>query len=401
LRTVKGAVLNETLAWKNLSVSDAQTQSEALDALCHHLRAPLERFLIARCQASNPDAEDAVQMALVKLCKHCGAHVWPNEQAGRAWLYRTVRTCYVDVLRSKGALTTIPLEDYEKLEVPFAERGFAEQVQAAILLGEIFHYADSFWLGLDPSLSPATCERLLLVAQMYYLEGFSSALIPRLLGCAPAEEPEMTSERVLAWVREPGVIRLLAYRTLCMERRRLLAYLLGLEETEVSPGMLSALWQRALVVSPEEPALGELSWAMVALILLRYRDNAPASAVPAQSPCRTWGYTAEQIEERIAAIRACLPFDSVMTDLLECMENDRIDTGKVLGDPGLWKRLAFQYWYCEEIPLGDVYERIHPASDQVAYKLNTNMLNTWLSGGQLRKMLVKRWWDHCGGDCDE
>lgn len=211
----------------------------------------------------------------------------------------------------------------------------------------------------------------------------------------------MTPDRVLEWVRNPGIVRMLAYRTLYMERRRLIACLLEVEETDVSPEMLSALRHRALVAPPEEAALGGHSWAVVAVILLRYWDNVPALAVPTQPPCPTWGYTVEQIQDRVGTIRACLPFTSVMTDLLGRLEDERIDTAKVLGDPGLWKRMAFQYWYCEEIPLCDVYERMHPASDQVAYKLNTNMLNTWLSGGQLRKRLVKTWWDRCGGDCDE
>ncbi len=393
--------MNEALAWKRLSLPEDHAKAEALEALCRSLRAPLERYLVAKCQAGTQDAEDAVQDAFVKLSRLSDVNVWPNEQAGRAWLYRTVKTCFVDILRRKGRFATIPLEDFDTFDVPFAERGFVEQVQTAILLGEIFHYADAFWLGLDPSFSAATYERQLLVAQMYYLEGFSSTEIPRLLGCPPAEEPEMTPDRVLAWVRDPGVVRLLAYHQLCMERQRLLACLFGIDVDQISPDILNGLWSRALVLPPEESALGELSWGLVALILLRYRDNAPASAVLTQSPCREWGYTEAQIQERIAAIKAALPFTSVMTDLLERLEDERVDAESILGDSGLWKRMAFQYWYCEELPLFDVYERIQPASDQVAYKLNTNMLNTWLSGGQLRKRLVKCWWDQSGGGYDE
>ncbi len=393
--------MEEALAWKRFVLPDACAAEEAFAALCRHLRAPLQRYLQSHYSASGEDAEDAVQAAFLKLSRAGKDHAWPNEYAGRAWLYQTAKTCFLDIQRGYGRLQPLSLEDYDQYKVPSAEHDFVEKLQAAIQLGELWHCADTFWLGLDTALSPATCERLLLVAQMYYQEGFSSTEIPALLGDPPGDEPEMTRERVLKWVRDPGVIRLLVYRTLCMERQRLIASLLGVEEAEVSLERLNSLWSVALVQAPEEPALGNLSCALVALILLRYRHNYPASAVLAQLPCRDWGYSTAQIQEGIAAITAWLPFAPVMAELLERLEDDHVETAKVLGEAGLWKRMAFQYWYREEIPLLDVYERIQPAAVQIDYKLNTDMLNTWLSGGQLRKMLVKYWRHRYGGACNE
>ena len=386
--------MDESLAWERVSLPDRRAALEAFDALCRHLRVRMQRFLVVKYQADAQDAEDAVQTAFIKLSKAAPTSVWPNEQAGRSWLFQTVKTCFFDVIRGRGIDPPPPSSPDDK-------RDFVKQLHAAILLGEIFHFADAFWLGLDPSLSPAAYKRFLLAAQMYYLEGCSNTEIPRLLGCPPADEPEVTAALVLKWVHDPGVIRLLAYHTLRLEHGPLIAALLGVAEARVSPNLLQDLWVRALALPPEEPALGELTWALVALILLRYRDNYPVSAVAAQTPCREWGYTAEQIQERIATITARLPFAGLMLDLLESLEEDTVEPRPVLVDPGLWKRLAFQYWYREQIPLHDVYERIRLASDQVDYKLNSDMLNTWLSGRQLSKRLVKYWWDRAGGGWDE
>ncbi len=62
---------------------------------------------------------------------------------------------------------------------------------------------------------------------------------------------------------------------------------------------------------------------------------------------------------------------------------------KVLRESGVWRRLAFEYRYVDELTVREIADRLCPLAEAVGYHLTYGMLNMWLSGGRIIRDIRK------------
>ena len=91
------------------------------------------------------------------------------------------------------------------------------------------------------------------------------------------------------------MLRFLAYEQLCYESARLLKFILNLRE--LTPDLICKLWEHARSSPPDAPALDGLSWADVAIAIMRYQHSVSYEEVASahHEVVQSWGYSHEQI----------------------------------------------------------------------------------------------------------
>ncbi|HZT41687.1 MAG TPA: sigma factor [Chthonomonadaceae bacterium] len=382
--------MDEAKALEAFPGPDEDLARKAYGSLCESgrrfLRAYLRDKLRHRCDHDDL-IEDAVQDAFIKIWRLRESFTNQGVAAWYAYLKRVADTCCTDILRGKRP--DIPLPTYRDEEAPRHELvvvdKIMEQILAAIQAGRLTHLADTLWLELDPALSEDTHVRQLLAAQLTYLDGAPWQEVLDMLGASlPGEDP-LTRETLDAWLAHPGVLRYVAYNELYYANDRLAGALLGLGNGVASEA-LDALMRQALDSTPADEAPGGWNWPEVAVILWRYRNALLLEQIVQRSDCPL---TRPQIKALLVRTGAHLPFNKKMADLLAGLGRaPGIPARAVLGTPGLWKRLAFQYCYTDDLPHRDIQERTQPAAERVGYTITLAALNGWLSQGRLIRQLA-------------
>jgi DNA-directed RNA polymerase specialized sigma24 family protein len=333
------------------------------------------------------DREDVVQETYGKIWQMRGRFRNQGVAAWYALLKRTAANCRVDLVRARGS--AISLQDLTEEDIPDADLPALDEIlfaaSTAIEAGELYHLANILWLGLDPALSAETHTRQLLAAQLYYLDGEPWENVLRLVGPSRAAEPPLSRETLDTWLGDPGVIRFVAYGQLHYPNDRLAAHLLGLPEL-VGPHELDTLMRQTAGASPSDAGPGGWTQGETAVILWRYRHALLLEQILTRRDCPL---AREEVIDLLERSGARFPFSRQMINLLARLsQRPGSKPQRLLGRPGLWQRLAFQYRYANDLPHRDIQERIEPASTQVHYVLTPGMLNVWLSGGRLLKQLA-------------
>jgi hypothetical protein len=251
----------------------------------------------------------------------------------------------------------------------------------------LLDHADTLWLGLDPALSRAVHRRQVLAAQLCYLHQTPRSEILELLPSSPGEAP-LTRAALDAWLSDEGVIRALAYHELFYSNDRLAWHLLG-HTDPVQPHALDVL---SALAGGRECDGGEGVTPEISIILWRYRYGLKPEEILRRKDCPC---DSQELDTLLASLGRRLPFTNRMVDLLTrltpTLGTERTLT--LLGTPGLWQRLAFQYYYGEDLTLHEVCERLVGPAQQVGYGIHSANLNVWLSGKQAR--LISRLVKYC------
>ncbi|HLV79281.1 MAG TPA: sigma-70 family RNA polymerase sigma factor [Chthonomonadaceae bacterium] len=394
--------MDEAQALEAFTGPDEDRARTAYGSLCESgrrfLRAYLRDRLRYRCD-SQELIEDAIQDAFVKIWRLRAGFADQGVAAWYAYLKRVADSCCADLLR--GRKPDIPLPVFREEEAPRSDPDpldeILEALMAALQAGQLAHQADILWLELDPALSEDTHVRQLLAAQLVYLDGAPWQEAVDVLGApAPGEDP-LTRETLDAWLAHHGVLRYLAYSELYYANDRLAGALLGWDE-EVPSGALDEVMRQALSPTPSEVAPGGWAWPEVAVILWRYRNALLVEQIVQRSDCPL---TRQEIINLLVRTGANLPFGKKMADLLAALARaPGVRAREALGAPGLWKRLAFQYCYTDDLPHRDIQERTQPAAERAGYTVTLAALNGWLSQGRLIRQLARHVADILEGDGD-
>lgn len=360
---------------------DGETeQRQALEQLIALSRESIERYLRDRMEIRDESLrQDLIQETFVKLWDRRAAFRNQGVSAWHGLLRRVASNCYYDTLRRKRDLP----QDEAWLREAEGESWNDEweavyKLLTDALAGQLYYTANLLWLDLDPALSAASHDRQFLAAQLYYLDGWPwEEVLDFLKTQPPLEEPALTRDSLLSWLRHPGVLRLLAFRELYFSNDRLAAHLLGFDVPAAHE--LDRVMQRA---SAQPPA--GFTWEEASVILWRYRYNRSAQEIAKNPQCPL---TLEQITALLASLALGQPFSIKMESLLKHVPT--LKTQAQLDKPALWQRLTFQYGYsADELPQRDILERVQPAAQRVDFDLNEGQLTAWLSGKRLLKSLI-------------
>lgn len=372
-------------AWRQLGEEEERAARRALDHLHQDYLSFGQRVLRRKFSDCNADdVENAVQQAFVNLWQSRRKVQIPDLPSWRGLLGTTVCNCYIDILRARKPV--LSLEELDRTpadERPYV-REIVEGLALAAMIGRLTHAADAFWLGLSPTRSVEEHRRRLFAAKLFYLEG---AEIEDLLFFLNRSRPGMrplTPTLVMEWLEDPETLRHLAYTALYYSPAALTAYLLGLE-VETTPEDLDALLTGQ--ASAGTPSVQNEDWTPqeVHVILWRYYRNVSPhneQAIPQSI------LTLEEINVIIDRCRALFPFRKQMDDLLIATQG-KLKAHCGPSHPGLWRRLAFQYRYLDDLTHLDIEERLMPAADLVAFPISQTVLQGWLSSKRLLKALAK------------
>jgi len=335
------------------ALGDESEARRAFDRLTPAARRYLRGCL--RGHAGDVDeCEDLVQETLTAVWRYRARFECLGPAAWLGLLRRTARQRLID--RRRGRSEPTLAENWE--ELPDALSPGTDALAAVLLQAEaerLERAADVLWLGLDPTQPRREHRRRLLAAQSFYLDGARWDQIARVLGLAP---PEAARRALDGWLADPGVLRHLAHSQL---------YVPGPE-----------LARRLLEGSccPEAEAR---------VIRWRYEHGLLVEGILARRDCPL---DREALEALVVRTRARLPFMQIMTELLATLDGAGPAGRGALAEPGLWRRLAFDYAYREGLPHRDILERLEPAAEQVGFRLTPAALNGWLSGGRLLRQLA-------------
>ena len=304
-----------------LAGEDERASEEAYTILIARHRAPLLRYLQFN-GIPETISEEVVQETFVRIWTR--RKQFKNEGIAhfKSFLFRTAKNLYIDhYYRPNRSKVVVPYDDsHVSPEAP----PLIDAIFLAILTEHLYDCVNALWLGLDLCLPPGTHTRQLMTAQLYYLEGDT---VPEILEVfkmsanAPSGEPDLTEEILYAWLRDPSVLRYMAFDALYYPNARLSAWMLGWRERGEVPTCFQTLMEEIGKHLPEEKALGEWTWVQVALIVWYCHHALTPSQMYQQNEVllTRWGITEQEIASRLEELTACLPFRAEMESLLTCL----------------------------------------------------------------------------------
>jgi len=327
-------------------LSGQETEARAAyERIAPDIRRFLLRHLGGRFRSSDT-LDDVVVCTMVKLWSSRERYEYQGLERWWSFVRTAANQCAYDQYRQDGREATA---DWPNEDLPSEDRPLIEGLAEGVALGIIFDEADALWLGASESTSPGLNERL-LAAQYFYLHGMSWQEVASML--------DIPSQDVLdEWLGDEAVMKSLAYTAFYMS---------------------NAFLSDTLLATP-----GEWTKAEALAILLRFRNGLLTEQILRFSDC---DLSPEDFEALVARCQTRFP---VRKSASELRRNLPSRTSAMVGRSDVWKRLAFQYHYKDELPVKHNLERIEPASEAFSAKVTYAKMNMWLSGGRLVTQLAQ------------
>jgi DNA-directed RNA polymerase specialized sigma24 family protein len=341
---------------RGLSQPDAETSEIVYQEVARIVRAkrPSDR--------TDEELGDVAQECFMRLYNHRETFTYKGLSHWRAYVHRTAFSQWSETFRKNKANQTL-LEDHS----PSVEMVFSigpELVDA--LAGEA-------WLGYH-ARTPLTERRLRLLACQLFHGGASWQEICRLV------VPNIDRETLNEWLKDPASSADLAFHSLYFTGPRLVQHILGLRR---QPNLAETL---ADLRSGKRPAEIGPEWSAHAIetVVLRYGYGCSRMKIEKILENR---FTTEELKAILVSCEGKLPFSASVSHLTELLGDA---AQPILGSKGIWRRLAFEYRYRDELEVADVFERISPQATRASFSLNEGTLNMWLSGNRLIQELGVR-----------
>jgi DNA-directed RNA polymerase specialized sigma24 family protein len=334
----------------------------------------IERFLmryLAQLLPRFEDREDVIAQTISKLWQRRTSFEIQGIPAWWSYVAKTGRRCGLTKLgesSSSDLAHDVPMPDWITVEL---------LAQYSDDRRRLYRAADQLWLCLDPEVSPLERNRRLLAAQLVFLHGVPARDVRDYLG----DSSGASRADIDSWLASESTLLDLSYHSLFWENSALTAHLLELSSLDQ---VLDFDWWIAQAEQrPSGLAPNGMSWNEVAVIIWRYQ----------------FGMITEKIMQRASDLDP-LFVDRVIAETEERMPC--VDTIKRLSNslsvswvrsspltnPGLWKRLAFQYCVHSGLPQKQILQCTQPAAEAVGHKITKGMLNVWLSNGRLFAQLA-------------
>ncbi|MGV3613818.1 MAG: RNA polymerase sigma factor [Fimbriimonas sp.] len=336
-------VVEDLVAFVSSSPEGAAVAFERISPqVRRYLKSHLGRFGI-----DDDAVEDVAQEVLEKL--------WTAREAieirgvGPWWCFvkRTADWIAIDWIRKRGRETSVAPEtlgDIPDEDIPC----IADMAEMARLREELLRVADECWL----QAMPHNGKEALAVAVLVFADDVPFDEACDLLGIAPGD-PQRAVANAIA---EPAIFLRAAFAALYWSNARLVRHLLG-EASESDP-----------------------QWTEVEAraIALRYGNGMTSDRIARFRWCPL---DAKALEAFFEGLADRLPFLPAAERLRQ--GGRRIRKGALLAGPGLWRRLAFQYWYIETLPHRQILERTEASAKHLGTGLTAAMLNVWIGNHRL------------------
>ncbi len=286
-------------------------------------------------------------------------------------------------------VTACSCSDYFRKAPPRPEKPIDQIAEQA---GEAFEYlvivaqegetlyemADRFWLG-SQQFSYAELTRRTLAGLSFYADGVPWQDVLDAVNCQPHRKP-ITRSELDRWLACPSTLCSVAYHDLYLTNAQLTVELLGIpwgssDLDRFLQGVIQ-LPHTAQRWTPEEARA----------IIWRYHRSALMEEILSMAQITL---SRDQLQTLFARCGDSFPFKLRMESLCQRFK-DALgeDQAEALKQPGLWKRLAFQYRIKEGLPHKDILDRLSSAAASVGFSLKDTTLNQWLSHKDLYKDLA-------------
>ncbi len=230
-------------------------------------------------------------------------------------------------------------------------RNVAEEFEGAALYADLMNLADDLWLGEKPAdyryrmlAANLVLHRQVRLQRVYeYLKQFEHAKF--------SEDPVT----FMNWIKDPTIVRRLTYLVTHHSREELLRTM----EERVAP------------TCDDEKAWMYQRYGLFHSIK-KIVDNVDS--------CRQ-----AAAEEFLGRCEESLPFRDAVERIYRSIKSID-DQTQVLCEPGLWKRLIFQYSQYE-LPLNDMVEWFGPPCQTVGFKFDQTKAHGWVYNKRLLKEL--------------
>jgi hypothetical protein len=344
---------------------DEKVAEDAYAKLCPEISKFLRRFL-RKYLSREDDREDVIGKCLTRLWSKRSSFQVTTELAW--WTYVANSGRWVAIDQGKQLQDTWP-----EMDPPSEDANFIRIVDR----GEgdmLYSSADRLWLGLNTK-SP-NGRRKVLAAQLFYVHERQVEIVVRCIGRG------IGKEAVAEWLRHEAVLLATCYIELYYGNDKLARRILGAQD-------LDDLTKRAHQSPKSEPPVG-WSWEEVEVILWHYRNGLSAEKIVQMSqgpnraaPC----YSIAEIRRILDKCEQRLPFAGVASQLASAFKKHHVK-GEPLRNPGLWRRLVFQYFSADMLPHRQILARTEPAASVCGANLNAGILNAWLSNSRILDQLV-------------
>jgi hypothetical protein len=359
--------------------ADTEEGLACFDRVIEGSRAFLSRY-IKKKRLPIEDANDIEQQVVLKVLKKRLELRFDSSAKWYSYLKSAADSCVAEHWGTKGDLQ--PIDDSGMGQIPDEDLPTVQAILDAIEEQKLLLLADELWLGADLSFTDSQRDIRLLAAQLFFLHGLTWQEVLRLLNQG-AGESALSRSQLDDWCSCWSIQRQAAYRSLHMDGDKLALLLLGVPWFDL--GQLQALQRNAESVEPAGAPPATWTWTEVQVVLLRYRHNLDTGRIVSRCNGRVTSSEISSICDRCAAL---LPFVSIVKTMHTALRRSGSDPA-VPFEEGLWRRLAFQYRYVDNLQVKDIQERVEAAAQVVERALNFGVLNMWLSGGRLLRQLGK------------
>ncbi len=351
----------------------AGADSRAADEAFVQLSSRIERFLwryLALHSPNEQDREDVISMVLQKL--YAKRSEFDVKSIGQWWAYvaTTGKRCAGDHAKRGD---DVPIDD----DLPATDMDLIGSVaELSHFRSMLYRAADEFWLGVPRTLPEKQRRRMLLAAQLFYLNGAPHVEICQVLGLGKPLDREELDE----WLSDRAVLMDLAYSQLYIDNETLACTLLG-RDRALSPKELDA-WVAGAEKGDGEAPQG-WTWEEIKIAVWRYRNGLLTEKMQQINP----GLSLKMIESALAKCSPRLPFVKTARNLQTALKQKHV-LFEPLSRTELWRRLVFQYLTAHELPHKQILERTEAAAKVAGFGMTAAMLNGWLSNGRLVTQLA-------------
>jgi len=334
--------------------NDEAKAGEAFTRLFEASRAELGRYVSYKVRPP-VQADDILQDVYVR--------VWSRRDRFRpmgwpSWKSFIRRAAEWSLASSGPKSPEIPFESIEDLP-PEDWLAAAVFLMPSLDREEIGRAADIVLLGVDESVDRRTLTRRLLAAQLFYVDGKEWSEVAAILNSARPYSAPVTREELDNWLTDRSTLLKLFYESLYLTPEELAADLLGQDQNSWTPS--------------------EKHW-----ILLRYQSTMPIENIVRHEAGRV---SEEELSRFFDRCVENFPFVGRMRTLMDRVGRHTANLN--LAKPGLWQRLAFEYWMFNELQQADIVQRTNPAAKAAGGSVNAGQLNVWLSNGRILKRVAR------------
>lgn len=319
---------------------------EALDAL----KPIIDRFILARTR--DQELADSIYSCIYSKIWN-GRRSFKFSGLGGWWFYlqRIVDSCLIDLNdRNNKQPETVELTDQD-VAVGDELDGAWETLLSMRKL------ADRRWIGVPAKWSEKQRYRALLAAQLHYLEHLPYQEILDAVGT----NSSIDRKKLDALLVMPHVLRDLAFHEIYISCQ------------DLEPLVRASASKRIELNESHE------------YVLKYWIKFGMSKRMISERLGRSFDFSAFQ--DAVVELGPFFPFADITRSLMACLGSSSASRQEVLRP--VWKRLAFEYKYFDDLSTAHLLERIGSAAEVLGERITLGVLNGWIDNKRLLTELIQ------------